>query len=72
MSPNEDFLLDKEAYNLQTTDAKRLHRMYWEDILHMMEGSDIIVYFHKNMDHNLFDNLPKDAANQQPDSTEDG
>ena len=37
-SATEDVLVDSDAANLKVTDAARLSRMHWEDILRVNEG----------------------------------
>ena len=60
-------LLDEDAYNLETTDAKRLSRLHWEDILRVQQGEKIVAYFRKDaaVIHDVFEDYPKIAAKLQ-------
>ena len=44
-SANKDVLVDTDALDLKVTDAARLSRMHWEDILRVNEGRMVVVYF---------------------------
>lgn len=71
---NEDVLVDEEAYTLKTTDAKRLSRMNWEDLLRVKEGDQVIVYFRKDLKiiRDVFMDYPKLAAKAQRNMTKEG
>ena len=58
-----DSLIDDEAYNIETTNEKRLSRYHWEDVLRLREGEPVVVYFNKDQDlQGRFASKPLDAA----------
>ena len=71
-SIDEDPIIGEEAYNLTTTDAKRLSRLHWEDLLRVNENSDIVIYWRKAADQSQFADYPREAAKMQPKVKESG
>ena len=45
----EDLLVDDEARLIHVTDARRLSRCHFEDLLRMQEGARVVVYFKTNL-----------------------
>jgi hypothetical protein len=49
-----DSLDDDEAYNVDTTNEKRLSRFHWEDVLRLKVGENIIVFFKNNSNRSIY------------------
>ena len=62
-------MVDDDAANLKVTDAARLSRLHWEDVLRVNEGGGVVVYFRHDvaMLREVFENYPKKAALKQKD-----
>jgi len=66
----EEMFTDNDAFKIETTDIKRLSRYHMEDVLRLLYGSNMIVYFKQcanSIIDTKYDGKPGVAAKIQQD-----
>lgn len=62
-----DYLVDDEAYKVETTNIKRLSRLHVEDVIQCREGTPIVLYVEKGNQvlRDMFDGVTDAASTLQ-------